>query len=200
MSSRTSSFVSICRSRPSRTTVPLGSVSSVSLSRVALLRSSCTMPMTMLANTTPRNMASCHWPTAITHAASRKKSMLKYVSTLERMICPTVLPGGSMGRLSQPARSRSSAWRVLSPCPASASKTGTFRRSCSIVTLSFFILLITAILAHPRGISSEQYVNKLHFAADAKNCRRPAAPGRSFISHARAAHPGRGVSPRLSRR
>ena len=173
MSSRTSSFVSICRSRPSRTTVPLGSVSSVSLSRVALLRSSCTMPMTILANTTPRNIASCHWPTAITHAASRKKSMLKYVSTLERMICPTVLPGGSMGRLSQPARARSSACLVLRPVSASASNTGTLRLKSVSISLFFRIRLIIDILAHPQRNYSEQCVNNCVNFAFSGPFRRP---------------------------
>ena len=128
MSSRTSSCVGICRSRPSRTTVPFGEVSSVSLSRVFLLRSSWTMPMTMFANTTPRNMASCQRPTTITHAARKKKSRLKYVRILERTICATVLPGGSMGLLSQPAETRSSACLVLRPVFGSVSKTASGRR------------------------------------------------------------------------
>ena len=76
-SSRTISAVGICRTRPSRTTAPLGAVRRVSLSSVFLLRSSCTMPMAMFAMTTPRNMISFTAPTAMTQAASRKKSMLK---------------------------------------------------------------------------------------------------------------------------
>ena len=77
MSSRTISLVGIFRCLPSRMTAPCGSVSSVSLSSVRFERSSCTMPMAMLAMTTPMNMTFCQEPTASTQAASRKKSILK---------------------------------------------------------------------------------------------------------------------------
>ena len=149
MSSRTISLVGIFLCLPSRMTKPCGAVSSVSLSSVRFERSSCTMPMAMFANTTPRNMAFCQVPNTSTKAASTKKSMLKYVKMLDFMICPTVLPGGSMGRLPQPASMRSCACAEERPVSGLVSSTGTWRRSGSSILCFLPIFLITAIVAYP---------------------------------------------------
>ncbi len=77
MSSRTSSAVGMDSRAPERTTLPLGAVMMVSLSRAFLLRSSWTMPMPILANMMPRNMAFCQEPTESTQAARKKNRKLK---------------------------------------------------------------------------------------------------------------------------
>ena len=78
----------------------------------------------MLQKTGPRNVRFSHCRTAMTQPASRKKRKLKYVQTFLTMICCTVAPGGSTGRLSQPPARRSCTCSPVSPSSGSASTAG----------------------------------------------------------------------------
>ena len=124
MSSRTSAAASVWTICPSRTARHFGADMIRRLSTFFLTRRSCTMPMNMLQKTGPRNVRFSHCRTAMTQPASRKKRKLKYVQTFLTMICCTVAPGGSTGRLSQPPARRSSTCSPVSPSSGSASTAG----------------------------------------------------------------------------
>ena len=65
----------------------------------------------------------------------------------ERIISPTVFPGGSMGRFPQPASMRSFACAVLRPSAGLASNTATSRLKGSSGSFFFLSSSISVILA-----------------------------------------------------
>ena len=65
---------------------------------------------------------------------------------MERTICPTVLPGGSIGRFAQPASARSCACAEERPSSESGVSSGTCRRSGS--SISFFFVNLFSFIWH----------------------------------------------------
>ena len=112
-SPRTSSFTAISPSVPSRITAARGALRTASRSSARLERTSCTMPMSVLATSTMPNSASRYSPTAMITTSNEPSRKLNGVSTLARTISVTVRLVGSGTSLVYPsALCRSTSARV----------------------------------------------------------------------------------------
>lgn len=126
MSSRTSSSLGSKMLFPSRRQRTLCAATRVSWSTVCLLRSCCTVPMMVLAITTPKKVMFAKDPTNARQSASTIKTRLKNVKILSRMISISLRVGEAAARLSSPAAMRwlpvprSGPWLGLFPAAAPA--------------------------------------------------------------------------------
>lgn len=110
MSSRTSSSLGSKMLFPSRRQRTLCAATRVSWSTVRLLRSCCTVPMMVLAITTPKKVMFAKDPTNARQSASTIKTRLKNVKILSRMISVSLRVGEAAAWLSSPAAMR---WAAL---------------------------------------------------------------------------------------
>ena len=129
MSSRTSSSLGSKMLFPSRRQRTLCAATRVSWSTVCLLRSCCTVPMMVLAITTPKKVMFAKDPTNARQSASTIKTRLKNVKILSRMISVSLRVGEAAARLSSPAAMRWAACSAVRPLAGSVSSSGTCGRS-----------------------------------------------------------------------
>ena len=78
-------------------------------SSVRFTRSSCTMPMSALITTMPRNSVSRYAPTATQQAAKARNTKLKNVNRLSRTMRPAVFVRGFGASFARPAAARAAA-------------------------------------------------------------------------------------------
>ena len=78
-------------------------------SSVRFTRSSCTMPMSALITTMPRNSVSRYAPTATQQAAKARNTKLKNVNRLSRTMRPAVFVKGFGASFARPAAARAAA-------------------------------------------------------------------------------------------
>ncbi len=102
-------------SRPSRITRASRTSSSRSLFSMARARSSCTVPISVLENTTPRNSMFFQEPTSARQKARAKFSRLNRVNRLSATMRGTLFPGSAVCRLLCPAAARWAASAWVSP-------------------------------------------------------------------------------------